>query len=95
MESAGAAPSWVTGPERSSVSSFRAATSFSRTSAKCVPLVVQRLEEAFVKAGIAFVYEDDTRGPGILLSKELSRRLGQPSEASPKKTRRKGLKETK
>jgi hypothetical protein len=37
-----------------------------------------KIEEAFTKEGVTFVYEDDTRGPGILLPKELSRRIGKP-----------------
>lgn len=36
-----------------------------------------KIEEAFTKEGLNFVYEDDTRGPGILLSKELSHRIGE------------------
>jgi transcriptional regulator with XRE-family HTH domain len=36
-----------------------------------------KIEEAFAKEGLNFVYEDDTRGPGIMLSKELSRRIGE------------------
>jgi transcriptional regulator with XRE-family HTH domain len=34
-----------------------------------------KIEEAFTKEGVTFVYEDDTRGPGILLPKEHSRRI--------------------
>jgi len=39
---------------------------------------VSRLEDAFVNEGVSFIYEDDTRGPGVVLSKELSRRLEHP-----------------
>jgi transcriptional regulator with XRE-family HTH domain len=35
-----------------------------------------KLEEAFAREGITFVDEDKTHGAGILLSKELSNRLG-------------------
>ena len=38
-----------------------------------------KIEEAFINEGVKFVYEDDTRGPGVLLSKDLSRRLGEPA----------------
>ena len=31
-----------------------------------------KLEDAFAKKGITFVYEDSNRGPGVLLSKKLS-----------------------
>ncbi len=55
----------------------------------------RKLEDVFKKEGVIFVYEDDTRGPGVLLSKELSQRLSQPSESLPKKAPRKRLKETK
>jgi transcriptional regulator with XRE-family HTH domain len=48
-----------------------------------------RLENVFVRAGIAFIYEDDTRGPGVSLSKELSRRLAQLPEPKAKPSRRK------
>jgi hypothetical protein len=36
-----------------------------------------KIEEAFTKEGVNFVYEDDARGLGILLSKELSRRVSE------------------
>jgi len=42
------------------------------------------LEETFAKAGVNFVYEDDSRGLGIQLSKELSRRLNEGTPTSPK-----------
>jgi hypothetical protein len=35
------------------------------------------LEETFAKEGIAFIYEDETRGCGIQLSKNLSHRLSE------------------
>jgi transcriptional regulator with XRE-family HTH domain len=43
-----------------------------------------KLEDAFNKAGISFVYEDETRGAGLLLSKELSRRIGETPGATAK-----------
>jgi transcriptional regulator with XRE-family HTH domain len=43
-----------------------------------------RLEDAFTKAGISFIYEDETRGSGVLLSKEFSRRIGETSQATAK-----------
>ena len=50
-----------------------------------------RLEEAFALAGISFIYEDETRGPGILLSKEISRPIGEGSKISAKgKSARRG-----
>ena len=36
-----------------------------------------RIEEVFIKEGVIFVHEDDARGPGLLLSKELSGRIGE------------------
>ena len=54
-----------------------------------------KIEGALSKAGLTILYEDDARGPGILLSKELFRRFGQPLEASPKKVPRKSLKDAK
>jgi transcriptional regulator with XRE-family HTH domain len=43
-----------------------------------------KIEETFTKAGISFVYEDETRGSGLLLSKELSRRIGETPAATAK-----------
>ena len=40
---------------------------------------VTRIEEVLIKEGLTFIYEDQTRGPGVVLSKELSRRLQQHS----------------
>ena len=45
---------------------------------------VVSIEAAFTKAGVSFVYEDETRGPGVLLSKELSRRIGATLEPAAK-----------
>ena len=42
---------------------------------------VVKIEDVFAKAGISFIYEDETRGSGVLLSKELSRRIGESPEA--------------
>jgi transcriptional regulator with XRE-family HTH domain len=47
---------------------------------------VSRLEDAFAKEGISFIYEDDTRGPGVVLSKDLSRRLEHPPNSPSKAT---------
>jgi len=41
-----------------------------------------RIEEVLAKEGVAFIYEDETRGPGIVLSKELSRRLEHKSKSN-------------
>jgi transcriptional regulator with XRE-family HTH domain len=38
-----------------------------------------KIEAAYAKAGVTFVYEDETKGPGIQLTKELSGRLGETS----------------
>ena len=43
---------------------------------------VTRIEEVLIKEGLTFIYEDQTRGPGVVLSKELSRRLQQHSPTS-------------
>jgi transcriptional regulator with XRE-family HTH domain len=40
-----------------------------------------KIEEIFTKAGISFIYEDEKRGSGVLLSKELSRSLGDTPRA--------------
>jgi transcriptional regulator with XRE-family HTH domain len=48
-----------------------------------------KIEEALAKEGLTFLDEDDNRGPGVLLSKELSRRLAQPSEHKAKPSHRK------
>jgi hypothetical protein len=49
-----------------------------------------KIEAAFAKAGVIFNYEDETRGLGIQLSKELSRRLGDAvsNVATPKSGKR-------
>lgn len=47
------------------------------------------LEDLFREEGITFVLEDARHGPGIVLSKDLSLRLGQASEPKPKKGRAK------
>ena len=43
-----------------------------------------RLEELFVRAGISFIYEDEARGPGVIISKELSHRNGDVPEMGTK-----------
>jgi transcriptional regulator with XRE-family HTH domain len=44
---------------------------------------VQRLESLFREEGLTFIYENAARGPGVVLSKELSRRLErQPKTAA-------------
>ena len=40
----------------------------------------QTLEAVFTKEGLTFLYEDNAHGPGVLLSKDLSRRLSQEAE---------------
>jgi len=35
-----------------------------------------KLEETFGRAGIIFIHSDDVRGPGVLLSIDLARRVG-------------------
>lgn len=35
-----------------------------------------QLEATFARAGVVFTYENETNGPGVQLSKELSRKLG-------------------
>ena len=45
---------------------------------------VQKLETLFRKEGITFLYEDPARGPGLVLSKDLSHRLGEGAESRPK-----------
>jgi DNA-binding XRE family transcriptional regulator len=35
-----------------------------------------QLEVTFARAGVVFIYESETNGPGVQLSKELSRKLG-------------------
>jgi transcriptional regulator with XRE-family HTH domain len=49
-----------------------------------------KLEEAFAKEGATFVYEDGTRGLGVLLSTKLSRRLDETAgtRAKGKSTKR-------
>ncbi|MEO8895700.1 MAG: helix-turn-helix transcriptional regulator [Rhizomicrobium sp.] len=37
---------------------------------------INKLEKVLESAGITFIYEDETRGSGVLLSKDLSRRIG-------------------
>ena len=49
---------------------------------------VSKLEGAFVKEGVSFNHEDDTRGPGVVLSKELSHRLEHPPKTKPRVTPR-------
>ena len=41
---------------------------------------VSRIAEELSKEGLTFLYEDNAHGPGILLSKDLSRRLSQEAE---------------
>lgn len=43
-----------------------------------------KIEEVLLKEGLTFIYEDDIRGPGIVLSKELSRRLKHRPKATSK-----------
>jgi transcriptional regulator with XRE-family HTH domain len=47
---------------------------------------VVKIEATFTKAGVTFIYEDETRGSGVLLSKELSRRIGETPQATAKGT---------
>lgn len=47
-----------------------------------------KLEAVFKREGLTFVYEGDDGGPGVLLSKELSRRLSQAVEPRGKSKRR-------
>jgi transcriptional regulator with XRE-family HTH domain len=54
-----------------------------------------KIEGALSKEGLVFLYEDDSRGPGILLSKELSRRFSHPLEGQSKKLPRKRHSKTK
>jgi hypothetical protein len=48
-----------------------------------------KIEEALSKEGLTFLYEENARGPGIVLSKELSRRLTQHLEPKAKSSPRK------
>lgn len=48
-----------------------------------------KLEETFAKEGVIFIYADDTKGPGIQLSKELSYRLGETARSLAKDKSRK------
>lgn len=42
-----------------------------------------KIEQAFAKEGVSFVYESDTHGAGLQLSRELSRRLTGELEKAP------------
>ena len=44
-----------------------------------------KLEEAFAKEGVTFVYEDGIRGPGVLLSIKLSRHIDETADALTKR----------
>ena len=45
----------------------------------------ERLEHAFAKEGLTFIYENETRGAGIQLSRELSTRLAAERDPIPKR----------
>ena len=53
---------------------------------------VQKLEMLFREEGLIFTEENGTRGLGVLLSKELSRRLEHPSQTTSKTRRAKPAK---
>ncbi len=45
---------------------------------------INKLEKVLESAGITFIYEDETRGSGVLLSKEVTRRIGEAPAATAK-----------
>jgi len=49
---------------------------------------VQKLESLFREEGLTFIYENESRGLGVVLSKELSRRLEHPPKSKPRGTPR-------
>ena len=53
----------------------------------------ERLEEAYVQAGIVFLYETEDKGSGVLLSKDFARRAGETLDPRSKAgSRRRGKK---
>ena len=43
-----------------------------------------KIEKVLSKEGITFLYEDAAHGPGVVISKDLSHRLGEGTEPRPK-----------
>ena len=56
---------------------------------------VVKIEEAFTKEGVIFVYEDGNRGPGVLLSLKLSHAIDETASALAKSRSTRGKKKRK